>query len=600
MTSLQRPIANRYQLIRQLAAGSYGETWLANDLSLDRYVALKLQHQTDDNQEYQTEQFLREARIAASVSHQNVVAIFDAGSQNDRPFLVMEWVDGCTLKEEILGSRRVTPDRALTVTAEILDGLDGIHQRGIIHRDIKPQNIMVNELGTVKLTDFGIARLPGEADARDDGTTTGSAAYMAPEQAQALPITAAADVYAAGVILYEMLTGRLPFVSTDPQQVLEQHIAQPVPRPRRVDPEIPAQLEAVILKALEKDPRDRFQSAGEMRRAVLAARPHLAPRRPVIPPPRSEPVRKLLPRFAWIASSVTLMLVMIVGATTLAVRDSGNSSPVADDPSPTSTPAPAITETAEPTATITEAAVERQQPEPIDDDDFLVIRGEIVVEGVPESSASVNRPAPSREATDEDRETDDDDEPTTASDQTQQPAPQPTPTPAPVDSSQQDDNDEDDVNQDESESDSPGQDSDNQSDDPGNSGEAPGQSNGGDQSDGGNGNAGEDQNASPEGQSDDDAPAASQGQNDDENDNGSEPEGDPEPSAQTQASDHGDHPALDEAATQNHGAQAGQSNDASGDEPDDVHEVESERDTKNDQLGNDQRLAQSADPDSSG
>lgn len=546
MTFEQQPLAGRYSLIRQLAAGSYAETWLGNDGALDRYVAIKLLHSTDSNPDEDTQEFLHEARIAAAVSHPNIVAVYDAGEEDGRPFLIMEWVDGETLKQEIISSRRITPERALDVSSELLDGLSVIHAQGIIHRDVKPQNIMVNGFGTVKLTDFGIARLITEPESRTDGTTAGSAAYMAPEQAQGLAVTPAADIYAAGVILYEMLTGRLPFRSDDPQEVLLQHINEPVPRPRRTNPSIPAQVEAIVLKALEKNPEDRFTSADEMRDALLIARTHLPVRRPVTLPAYEESGFGVsLPRMAWMAASIALIVVAIAGATSLAVLDFGTSQTSAgsddqtivseDTPStPESTPEPVVTSESATTAQESQTGPP-DPPYSMYENEFRV-RGEVVIEGPSAPQGSVNRPAPSRPATEEEMADDGADEQVTA--QVQQPAPPPpppptptpppapTPTPVPVEEPEPTATPEP-VEEDPQDSENPAE-----------PGEAPGQgsdsSNGDQNSDPGNGNNG----GNNQGQNGDgDAPASHQEQVDEDESADPQSSDDDEPGTEPDATD---------------------------------------------------------------
>lgn len=427
-------LANRYRMIRQLASGSFAETWLATDTALDRYVAIKVLHTSHDREpEQETGEFLREARIAASVSHPNVVAVFDAGTTGERPILVMEWVDGVSLKQEIVTKRRMSPERSITVVAELLDGLDSIHNEGIIHRDIKPQNIMVNEYGTVKLTDFGIARLTGESESMHDGTATGSAAYMSPEQAQGLSVTPASDMYATGVILYEMMTGRLPFRHEDPQEVLRMHISQPVIRPRRLNPSIPPPIEAIIMQALEKDPDRRFGSALEMRQAMLDVRQSLMVRRPGPPEETGAWERSGIPKYAWVAASIALVIIALAGATTLAIRDVDISSTTAGpaDPSPTATAVPEVETPAvaiEREPTVTPVPEENTNPqwerrEGLGyDDDRDVIRGEIVIDDPDDDETFINRPAPNREATEQDQQPQ----------QQQVAAANPTPTPQPT------------------------------------------------------------------------------------------------------------------------------------------------------------------------
>jgi eukaryotic-like serine/threonine-protein kinase len=549
MTSPQHPIANRYQLVRQLASGSFAETWLATDLMLDRYVAIKLLHPSKSNEQKETAKFLREARIAAAVSHQNIVAVFDAGSTDDRPYLVMEWVDGTSLKREITSSRRITLQRAVTVTTELLDGLSSIHEQGIIHRDIKPQNIMVNEFGTIKLTDFGIARLISEGDAKADGTTAGSAAYMAPEQAQGLPVSPASDIYAAGVIMFEMLTGRLPFSDDDPQKVILQHITDPVPRPRRISPAVPVEIEAIILKAMEKEPEDRFQSAAEMRTALRNAFKFTPARRPVFLPATEERAQSTLPRFTYMAASVAFIIVMIAGATTFAVRDLGATETIADAPEPTATetiaPAEVPTEVAEeeeavepevePAATTEPPPQSQQDYEVARSNDEYIIRGEIVYEDNPEVATGVNRPAPSGAALDDENDVQEAEvtqqpiavapaptqPPPPAPTATPEPTPEPTPAPVeedPVDETDgtedQNGSDEDAGNPDDADANNDGSEGSEQTEnneDPDHPRNSNGTSNGDDSEDG-------DQNGSEDPVAEDDPPASNQGRSDDESD----------------------------------------------------------------------------------
>lgn len=555
MTPGQHPLANRYSLIRQLAAGSYAETWLGTDGALERYVAVKLLHTTDTDPEESTQEFLGEARIAAAVSHPNIVAIYDAGEENGIPFLIMEWVDGDSLKQEIVSSRRITPERALDVTAELLDGLSAIHAQGIIHRDIKPQNIMVNEFGTIKLTDFGIAQVLTEHDGPADGTTAGSAAYMAPEQAQGLPGTPASDIYAAGVILYEMLTGRLPFRSDDPQQVLLQHINDPVPRPRRTNPSIPAQVEAIVLKALEKDPNDRFESAEEMRQALLIARTHLPVRRPVtVPIPESPESRFPLQRLAWAAASIALIVVAIAGATSLAVLDFGTSPTAAESSDDQAEVSEAPSEP-EPVVTSEPIVPEQASPGGPPDPPYSVyengsrVRGEVVVDVPSESDERINRPAPNRPATDD--EMNEETEGTTA--QTQQPAapppPPPPPTPTPVPQVEPDPTATPEPEPVPTEPPSNGDQNNDDSEAPGNSGDNPGQGSGNGNGNG-NGNQG---SGTGEGQGngssdDDDPPASGQGQNDDD-DESADPQSSDDDDADSERDDSDSRVASENSST---------------------------------------------------
>jgi hypothetical protein len=313
----------------------------------------------------------------------------------------MEWVDGESLKEYIVSRRRMGVRQSIAASVQLLDGLSAIHDAGIIHRDIKPQNIMVGDDGVIKLTDFGIARLVSEVNAQSDGMTAGSAAYMAPEQAQGLPLNPTADIYASGVILFEMLTGRLPFNDIDPQTVMKKHISEPPPNPRKINPSIPVDVEAIVLKALSKDPADRYQTAQEMRNELIAAYRALSSPAPAGLEDASAPPTPWA-RFALFAASIAVAMIVLAGATTLAVRDSGAVSSTPEPPSsnvlssaePTAAPETDVESQGEPSwvATTRQANEERTRP----DRDEDVIQGEIPTSsnGQEETAEQVNRPAP--------------------------------------------------------------------------------------------------------------------------------------------------------------------------------------------------------------
>jgi eukaryotic-like serine/threonine-protein kinase len=326
MHSMNETIANRYRLECPLGAGSHAETYLATDLALGRKVAIKILRPEYSSNPDDISKFKHEARTAASVTHRNVVPIFDIGTANGHTYLVMEWVRGTTLKDQIRAQRWMDLNVALALTDQLLAGLEAIHNAGIIHRDIKPQNILVTPEGIVKLADFGVARSANEPTAGDSYMAIGTAAYMAPEQATGREATPAADIYATGVILYEMLTGYLPFSGDDPLQVINQHVEAPVLPPKRLNPNIPSEYEQVILQSLAKDPSERFSSGHAMRRALAdasysvalgrasaAARPTAPNPIPIPKPPQS--------RLAWLAASAVLMFTMLVGTSVIATHD---------------------------------------------------------------------------------------------------------------------------------------------------------------------------------------------------------------------------------------------------------------------------------------
>jgi len=270
-------LGDRYELAELLGQGGMAEVYRARDLRLGRNVAVKILR-TDLARDPSFERrFAREAQACAGMNHPNVVAVFDTGSQVEGdttiPYIVMEYVDGTTLKDLLLTGRRLLPQRALEITAGVLGALEYSHQQGIIHRDIKPANIMLTRTGEVKVMDFGIARALDDAQATmtQASTVMGTAQYLSPEQGRGETADARSDVYATGCLLYELLTSRPPFVGDTTASVVYQHVREnPIP-PSQIDPEVSASADAVVLKAMSKNPENRYQTAGEMRSDVLRA-----------------------------------------------------------------------------------------------------------------------------------------------------------------------------------------------------------------------------------------------------------------------------------------------------------------------------------------
>lgn len=270
-------LGDRYELAELLGQGGMAEVYRARDLRLGRNVAVKILR-TDLARDPSFERrFAREAQACAGMNHPNVVAVFDTGSQVEGdttiPYIVMEYVDGTTLKDLLLTGRRLLPQRALEITAGVLGALEYSHQQGIIHRDIKPANIMLTRTGEVKVMDFGIARALDDAQATmtQASTVMGTAQYLSPEQGRGETADGRSDVYATGCLLYELLTSRPPFVGDTTASVVYQHVREnPIP-PSQIDPEVSAPADAVVLKAMSKNPENRYQTAGEMRSDVLRA-----------------------------------------------------------------------------------------------------------------------------------------------------------------------------------------------------------------------------------------------------------------------------------------------------------------------------------------
>ena len=272
-----RLLGGRYELDGIVGRGGMAEVFRARDIRLDRIVGVKtLRDDLARDQTFQA-RFRREAQSAASLNHPSIVAVYDTGEDmvgnTPVPYIVMEFVDGRTLRDLLRDDRRLLPERAAEITDGVLRALDYSHRNGIVHRDIKPGNVMLTRSGDVKVMDFGIARAVSDAQATMTQTAQviGTAQYLSPEQARGERVDARSDLYSAGCLLYELLTGRPPFTGDSPVAIAYQHVREaPVP-PSRIDPEVPAWCDAIVLKAMEKDPNDRYQSAGEMRNDIQRA-----------------------------------------------------------------------------------------------------------------------------------------------------------------------------------------------------------------------------------------------------------------------------------------------------------------------------------------
>ncbi len=267
-----RKILGRYKIVERIGGGGMGVVWKANDLVLDRYVALKILRPEMSEDDDFVQRFRREAKAAASLSHPNIVSIYDVGEDQGLHFIVMELVEGETLRDKLNREGRLDPEEALRIAGQICLGLAHAHNNQIIHRDIKPQNILLTELDHVKVADFGIARALGRASTTSTDVVVGSASYLSPEQARNGMVSARSDLYSLGVVLYEMITGRLPFTGDSPVAVALQHVEARVPSVREAVPDIHEEIEKLITKALAKDPGERFQSAGEMLQAIRKCR----------------------------------------------------------------------------------------------------------------------------------------------------------------------------------------------------------------------------------------------------------------------------------------------------------------------------------------
>lgn len=276
-----RRLGDRYELGDPLGRGGMAEVLEGHDLRLGRRVAVKILRPDLARDPAFQARFRREAQSAASLNHPNIVAVYDTGEdilgdENNSsvvPYIVMEYVDGQTLRQLLSSGRRLLPERALEITAGVLAALDYSHRHGIVHRDIKPANVMMTRTGDVKVMDFGIARALADASATMTAASAvmGTAQYLSPEQARGEVVDARSDLYSTGCLLYELLTGRPPFTGDSPVSVAYQHVSeQPVP-PSQVDPAVPPALDALVLKSLAKSPDDRYQSAADFRTDVERA-----------------------------------------------------------------------------------------------------------------------------------------------------------------------------------------------------------------------------------------------------------------------------------------------------------------------------------------
>jgi beta-lactam-binding protein with PASTA domain len=260
---------DRYELGPEIGRGGMAEVFLARDRLLDRNVAVKVLSPGFATDPTFIARFRREAQSAASLNHPNIVAVYDWGEDGGNYFIVMEYVAGRTLREVLREYSRLPALEAARIAAEIADALSFAHRNGVVHRDIKPGNVLLTPAGQVKVTDFGIARAEQNDDLTKTGSVMGTATYFSPEQAQGLDLDGRADVYALGVVLYEMLTGVAPFIADNPVSVAYKHVREePVP-PSRVNPDVPGAMDRVVLTAMAKDPNRRYQSADDLRADLL-------------------------------------------------------------------------------------------------------------------------------------------------------------------------------------------------------------------------------------------------------------------------------------------------------------------------------------------
>ncbi len=285
-------LGNRYELGGILGKGGMADVRVGRDLRLGRTVAIKqLRPDLASDESFQA-RFRREAQSAAALNHPSIVAVYDTGEANDIhgnhiPYIVMEYVDGQTLRDVLRDGRKLLPERALSITSEVLSALDYSHRAGIIHRDIKPANVMLTPAGQIKVMDFGIARALSDASMTQTAAVIGTAQYLSPEQARGETVDARSDIYSTGCLLYELLAGRPPFIGESPVSVAYQHVREEARPPSQFNPDVSSVMDSIVAKALAKKVDDRYQSAADMRadlERAIAGQPIAAPNSAATPP----------------------------------------------------------------------------------------------------------------------------------------------------------------------------------------------------------------------------------------------------------------------------------------------------------------------------
>ena len=355
MTAPTRLIGNRYELGELLGYGGMAEVHRGRDVRLGRDVAIKVLRADLARDQSFLNRFRREAQAAAGLNHPAIVAVYDTGEDHGPdgavPYIVMEYVEGRTLRDILRTEGRLPARRAMEITSEVCGALDFSHRNGIVHRDIKPANVMITRDGSVKVMDFGIARALSDnaATVTQTAAVIGTAQYLSPEQARGESVDARSDVYSTGCLLYELVTGAPPFTGDSPVAVAYQHVRENAPAPSSVNPEVPRALDSIVMKALAKNPLNRYQSTAEMRadlQRALADRPveaeaimtdaektQFIARAPGGPPPPVVPLSEAdgegeeeSPRSKWIWVALVAALLLVIGGAAYAIVALGKSS----------------------------------------------------------------------------------------------------------------------------------------------------------------------------------------------------------------------------------------------------------------------------------
>jgi serine/threonine-protein kinase len=265
-----RTLADRYELLSHIARGGMADVYEARDTLLGRRVAVKVLHSQFSSDEAFVKRFRREAQAAANLSHPNIVGIYDWGQEGSTYFIVMELVEGRSLRDVLRDDGPLLPRRAVEISAEVAAALSVAHRSGLVHRDIKPGNMLLAADGTVKVTDFGIARAwDDSSELTKTGAVIGTATYFSPEQAQGAPADERSDIYALGVVMYEMLAGRPPFSGESPVAVAYQHVSSLAAQPSLDNPDVPPDLDRIVMRSLDKNPDLRYQTADDLRHELL-------------------------------------------------------------------------------------------------------------------------------------------------------------------------------------------------------------------------------------------------------------------------------------------------------------------------------------------
>ena len=337
MSNREQVVLNgRYELHRRVGRGGMAEVYLARDRLLERMVAIKILFPEFATDPSFVARFRREAQAAANLNHPNIVGVYDWGKERGTYYIVMEFVDGRSVSDIIRTDGPIEPKRAASIAADVAAALGFAHRKGVVHRDVKPGNVLITKSGEVKVADFGIARAmtaTSEDNLTQTGSVMGTATYFSPEQAQGKPVDARSDLYSLGVVLFEMVSGRPPFHADSPVAIAYKHVQEPIPSLAEKVPEVPRDYVAITERALAKDPDDRYPDAAEMRADLLRfcdGRPLAgAPTGPACPPtpapapapiavavdplPVAAPVEAPPKRTGWFFVIIALLLVILAG-----------------------------------------------------------------------------------------------------------------------------------------------------------------------------------------------------------------------------------------------------------------------------------------------